>query len=248
MHISKKTIVITGASSGIGLATGLNFANQNWNVVNLDLAPPKDALPKNIHWYKCNVCKWEDIQTSTLQIKEKFSSIDALFVNAGSHTSGILEETSNESFEKILNLNIRGAFYILKSILPLMKKQKNGSIVLCGSEQVFQAAPESAVYAMSKAAVVNMAKTSALDAGPYGVRVNAICPGPTHAPMLDQAIESYTQAHPDVSRDKRKSDLAKKIPLGRIAHAEEIADVVSYLCSEQASYLSGAIIPLTGGR
>lgn len=249
MQQNKKSIIISGGSSGIGLATCLKFAEQDWEVFNLDVKGPTDKMPDNIHWHTCDITQWEKLEATVALIsKAENIQIEGLFVNAGMHAYGTVDETTNETFEKIMNVNIRGTFYLLKAVLPIMKQQKNGSVVICASEQVQQVKPKSAAYGMSKAAISHLARTSALDAGPDGIRVNAICPGPTQAPMYTNTIEAYVKSNLGVTKETREKEIAANIPLGRIAKAEDVANLVYFLCSDQARYLSGAVIPITGGK
>src|SRR6187455_669134 len=188
MEWKNKIVVVTGASSGIGKATNELLLSKGAIVYNLDRNKPGD---EDHHFIFCDVSKKENINTAIDRVFEKENRIDMLFANAGVHLFATLEETTYEQLESIVGINVLGIFYLLKKTIPIMKQQLKGSIVLMGSDQSFIGKASSSVYGMTKAAIAQLAKSTAIDYAPYNIRVNCICPGTIQPPLLDNAVKQF---------------------------------------------------------
>ncbi len=243
MNWTNKVAIITGASTGIGKATCDLLKKEGAIVYNLDVNAP--AQP-DAYFISCNVSKKEDVQRAVQTIHKKEKHIDFLFANAGVHLFATLEETSYEQLESVVSINILGVFYMLKSVIPIMKVQEKGSIVLMGSDQAFIGKGSSAVYGMTKGAVGQLTKSTAIDYAPYNIRVNCICPGTIQTPLLDRAVQQFVNKS-GLQEEEVFNSLNKAQPLGRIGQPEEIARTVLFLLSDESSFTTGSLIAVDGG-
>ncbi len=245
MKFQDKTIIITGGSSGIGAATAQLFSREGARVYVLDKR--KSAYQgKNIIYVLCDVSDSQQVQTAILKIQQQVSVIDYLFCNAGVHLFATIEESSREAMHQVIGSNLFGTIYCLQQILPIMKKQKFGAIVLMASDQAFIAKEQCAIYGASKAAIAQLAKSTALDYAAYGVRVNCVCPGTIDTPMYQRVIQQF-QEKTQLSEHVIRENVADRLPLKRVGKPEEVASVVSFLCSEAAAFMTGALVNIDGG-
>jgi NAD(P)-dependent dehydrogenase (short-subunit alcohol dehydrogenase family) len=241
--MENKIAIITGASSGIGKATREMLSNRGCVVYNLDIQTPQNDLQHFIH---CDVKKRQEIKNAVEEVYKKEKRIDMLFANAGIHLFAKMEETTDEQFDNVITTNIFGTFFTVKAVLPFMKTQRYGSIVLMGSDQSFVGKGDSSVYGMTKGAIAQLAKSTAIDYADYNIRVNCICPGTIDTPLLHKAVDRYSTLN-----SLNKSDVYDKLntiqPLGRVGKAEEIAAVVVFLLSDENSFMTGSLVSVDGG-
>lgn len=169
-----------------------------------------------------------------------------LFANAGIHLFASMEETTDEEFENLIAVNIRGVFYSVKYVLPYMKKQGKGSIVLMGSDQSSVGKASSSVYGMTKGAIGQLTKSTAIDYAAFGIRVNCIGPGTISTPLLDKAVDHFSRKT-GTDRAEVYKNLDTVQPLGRIGSPVEIAATVAFLLSDESSFTTGALFPVDGG-
>lgn len=243
MNPNNNVTIITGASSGIGKATLELLRAAGNTVYNLDCKTPGTADP---YFVACDVGKKEDVQQAIRLVHEKEKRIDCLFANAGVHLFAGIEETSYEQLESMVATNLLGVFYLLKCVLPIMKQQQKGSIVLMGSDQSFVGKGSSAVYGMTKGAVGQLTKSTAIDYAPYNIRVNCICPGTIQSPLLDRAVQQFV-AKTGMKEADVQQLLDKAQPMGRVGQPEEIARTVQFLLSDNSSFTTGALFAVDGG-
>lgn len=236
----KKTCIVTGGSSGIGLSIVELFIRKNYQVFNLDLQASDVG-----EFIPCDV-------TDTVQVKNiiekiaKEHTIDVLVSNAGIHFSGNIENTSEAELDKVLSINVKGAYSAIKAVLPTMKANNNGAIVLMASDQALIAKQNSFAYNMSKAALASMAKTTALDYASFNIRANAVCPGTIETPLYHQAINNYCQRSGADSQQVHAEEAALQ-PLGRLGQPEEVAELVYFLASDKAKFITGSLQVIDGG-
>lgn len=239
-----KTLIISGASSGIGLATAQRFQQVGYKVYNLDITAPKNS--DTAHFIQCDVTNVTAIAQAIAIITAESPRIDALVCNAGVHFSANIIETNEADYERVMNINLKGAFFLTQAVLPHMVRNQHGAIVFVGSDQTLIAKPNSAVYGASKAALGSLAKSTALDYAQYNIRANLVAVGTVDTPLYQTAIANYcakTGANPvDVHRAE-----AQQQPLGRIGRPEEVANLIHFLCSDEASFITGGIYPVDGG-
>lgn len=243
MNWNQKIVIITGASSGIGRATRLLLHEKGAKVYNLDLAAPGEEAGQFIH---CDMRNRQSIRDAIQQIAAKEGRIDMLFANAGIHLFATIEQTSDEELDQLVGINILGSFITLQAVLTNMKKQQKGSIVLMGSDQSFVGKASSSVYGMTKGAIAQLAKSTAIDYAPFNIRVNCICPGTINTPLLDKAVAHYACISGQ-AREKIMSDLNTIQPAGRIGRPEEIAEAVAFLLSDESSFITGSLLSADGG-
>ena len=240
----KNTVtVITGASSGIGRATLALLREEGSLVYNLDKNPPAQPDP---YFIACDVSNRFNIEQAIKKIYDQEKRIDFLFSNAGRHLFATLEDTSYEQLESVVGINLMGTFYLLKTVIPLMKQQQKGSIVLMGSDQCFVGKGSSAVYGMTKGAIGQLTKSTAIDYAPFNIRVNCVCPGTIQTPLLDNAVQEFV-AQSGQEAPAVYTALDRVQPIGRVGRPEEIAKTVRFLLSDDASFITGALIAADGG-
>jgi NAD(P)-dependent dehydrogenase (short-subunit alcohol dehydrogenase family) len=241
----ERIVAITGGSRGIGFATAKLFAERGDRVYILDLKAPLENA--GIEYIKCDVSDFESVQSAIDKIKKQVGRIDCLFVNAGIHISASLEETTLEQFEKVLSVNFKGAFHTLKCVLPIMQSQKQGSIVLTGSDQSLIGKKQSFIYGATKGAIGQMTKSLALDCAPFNIRVNCVCPGAIKTDLYDGAVQNAADKYFGGDIKPVEDGVKQKHPLGRVGTPEEVAKLVYFLCSDDAGFMTGGLIPVDGG-
>lgn len=238
-----KTVLVTGASSGIGREVVRLFAKNNYNVVITYNSDKKGALElesevnsgNNTLVLKCDISNEEDIIKMVNSVRDKFNSIDVLVNNAGIAIDTTFEDKTKANFMKILEVNLVGTFLVSKYVSEIMLKNKNGRIINISSTNAIDSYyVESLDYDASKAGIISLTHNLANYLSPY-VNVNCVCPG-----WIDTRMNS------DISLEFRKKQ-EDKILLGRFANPREIANVVYFLSSEEASYINDSIIKVDGG-
>ena len=238
-----KIAVITGASSGIGQATKINLREKGVVVYNLDLL---NDVPNDEYFIQCDVSDFENVKGSVDQIFNKHKKLDLLFANAGIHFVGNIEETRIEDFENVIAVNLKSVFYTLKAVLPYMRMQKKGSIVLMGSDQSIIGKGKSAVYGLTKGAIAQLTKSTAIDYAEYNIRVNCVCPGTIETPLLKTAVEGFKKIT-NLEEDTILDSLKTAQPINRIAKPYEVANVVCFLLSDESSFMTGSLCSVDGG-
>lgn len=242
MNFKNKFGIVTGAGGGIGRATALQLCRQGAQVLLVDynyeaLLETKQLIEDEhgiAYCKQANVANYVDVQAYVDQANELFPRIDFFHNNAGVlQEPSLLHETEEIEAERVLNVNLKGAYWGMQLVLKQMMGQKSGSIVNTSSHAGIRAEPYLAIYAASKHALSGLTVSAAHEYGPYGIRVNAVCPGGVDTSMISGMVKD--------------SDASRLGPLGRLALAGEIANSVVYLLSENASYINGVLLPVDGG-
>lgn len=243
-EIKPKIVIITGASSGIGKCTKELLRNKGHIVYNFDIQ--KDPVNENGYFIMCNVRKRDEIKSAIDSVIKKEGHIDWLFANAGVHLFASIENTSDDDFDRVTEINILGSFYSAKYVLPYMKARKKGSILFMGSDQSFSGKGQSSVYGLTKGAIGQLTKSTAIDYAPYNIRVNCICPGTIDTPLLDRAAQRYSELfHEPLDVVRHRFDSVQ--PMGRVGKPEEIAKAVAFILSDENSFMTGSLVSIDGG-
>lgn len=237
--MSQKTALVTGAARGIGLATSKLMIERGWQVAMLDrdteeLAKVSADLQHAVPFY-CDVSIQSDVDETIPAILERFGRLDAVVNNAGVAQFGPIEGTDFETWRTVMDTNLDGVFLVSQAAVPALKETR-GSIVNIASISGLRASTLRVAYGTSKAAVIHLTKQQAAELGEFGVRVNCVCPGPVRTKL---AMAVHSQDIIDAYHDA--------IPLNRYGSEQEIAEVIEFLCSERASYVTGQIIASDGG-
>ena len=250
-RLDNKVALVTGGGSGIGKAIAEILSNNGANVYVIDIHEESgnkivnhlQQLGLKAHFFKCDVSDHEVVKKIFQQIFERENRIDILINNAGISHIGIAENTSEEDFERIFRINVKGVYNCLHHTLPYMKDGGGGAIINLSSVAAIVGLPDRFAYSMSKGAVSSMTLSVARDYVKYNIRCNGIAPGRVHTPFVDNFL---TKNYP--GKEKEMFDkLAETQPLGRMGKPEEIAKLVLYLCSDEASFITGSIYPIDGG-
>lgn len=250
MGVRDKVVVITGAASGIGLATAELFAEAGANVALLDineeqgtkLADEMNAKGWKAAFVTCDVTSSIACEVAASQIKKDFGKIDILFNNAGVIRRKTVVDHTEEDWDLVLNVSLKGAFLLSKYIIPIMAENGGGSIINTGSGWGLKGGDLAASYCAAKAGVVNLTKAMAIDHGKQNIRVNCVCPGDTDTPLLRDEAKQL--------QHEEESFLASSAvdrPLERIGTPQDIAKGVLFLASDMASWITGTVLTVDGG-
>ncbi|MBI5962133.1 MAG: glucose 1-dehydrogenase [Chloroflexi bacterium] len=254
MRLKNKTAIITGATSGIGKATALLFADEGADLV---LTGRRIGLGKTVEaecrqrgvrcvFVEADHTKLEDCQRVVDVALKEFNQIDILFNNAGIVTKGTADTTPEDVWRNTFEINVTAVWHMCKLVIPQMKKQGKGVIVNNGSDWSVVAGRDAFPYIMSKGAVGMMTKAMALDYAREGIRVNAVCPGDT---LVDRWIEKgYFEGSDSVTVEEAMKESSEYIPMGRFGRPEEIAKTVLFLASDDSTFVTGHLLLVDGGN
>lgn len=255
MSLTDKSIIITGAAMGLGLAAARELASQGARLTLVDfnekaLADAQKEIERTFPSAKVitvvgDASEEEDVKKYVEAAVKSFGRIDGLYNNAGIEgKQAPLTEYDVNVFRKVLDINLMGVYYGMRHVIPVMQKQKYGRIVNVASVGGLRGVMNQIAYVASKHAVSGMTKNAALEYGRDGISTNAIAPGAILTPMV---AEAFKQVNPDDPK-KAESDYAQRNPTKRLGLPQEVAKVVAFLLSEEASYLSGQTIAIDGGE
>ncbi|NMM41842.1 SDR family NAD(P)-dependent oxidoreductase [Pseudoalteromonas arctica] len=236
-----KVAIVTGGSKGIGRAVVERFLNNGYQVHNLDLEAAELGT-----WHHCDVSDVNAVKTIITEIANDTKRIDVLVSNAGRHLSASIENTDEATLDSLFALNVKGAYAAIQSVLPSMKAQRNGVIILIASDQAIIAKNNSFAYNLTKHALASIAKTTALDYAQFNIRTNAVCPGTIETPLFHNAIDSYC-ARSGADKGAIVAEEGALQPLGRLGQADEVAALVTFLASDDASFITGSLQSIDGG-
>lgn len=248
MDFQSKVVLVTGAGTGIGFATILKFSELGAHAVIVDANMQngkKAQLALSERGYESLLCIADvkdgvQIRSAIENVEQKWGRLDVLVNNAGVYKQGNVTETSEEDWDRLISINLTGAFLFSKYAIPLMKRH-GGVIVNVASEAGLVGIKGQVAYNVSKAGIIGLTKSCAVDFAEYGIRVNSVCPGTTDTPLVQAAINQS----PNPAEARKLLERVR--PLNRLGKPEEIASAIVYLASDDAAYATGSILSIDGG-
>jgi NAD(P)-dependent dehydrogenase (short-subunit alcohol dehydrogenase family) len=244
MRLEGKVALITGGNSGIGLATAKQFVNEGAYVYisgrrDTELAAAVKEIGKNVTGIQGDVSNLGDLDRLFAQIKREKGKVDIVFANAGVATYAAFGKITEEHFDSIFGINVKGLLFTVQKALPLLPD--GASIILNASIVASKGLPANSVYSATKAAIRSFARTWTTDLKDRRIRVNAVSPGPIDTPGLNNLVASTGAG------EQRLKAISSNVPLGRLGTPDEIAKAVVFLASDDSSYVSGTELFVDGG-
>ncbi|MGF6823995.1 NAD(P)-dependent dehydrogenase (short-subunit alcohol dehydrogenase family) [Microbacterium sp. ZKA21] len=251
-RFTDKVVLITGGGSGLGRATAVRLAEEGARLALVDvseagLADTLAALPggTEAHTVVADVSKDEDVDRYVTETVAKFGRIDGFFNNAGIEgKQNLTEDFTSAEFDRVVAINLRGVFLGLERVLKVMREQGSGYVVNTASVGGIRGIGNQSGYAAAKHGVVGLTRNSAIEYGQYGIRVNAIAPGAIWTPMVENSMKQLDPENPR----KAAEEFIQVNPTKRYGEAHEIAAVVAFLLSDDASYINATVVPIDGGQ
>ncbi len=242
VNLKGKTALVTGGNSGIGFGTARKFIELGANVT--ITGRNREALEKaaeelGVNAILADQANLKDLDQMVSQVKEQFGSLDILFINAGVASFSPIEHVSEEQFDNIMDVNFKGAFFTLQKFLPILKD--GASVINLSSINAYTGMPNTAVYAASKAALNSLTRTAAYELASRHIRVNSVNPGPVNTAIFEKL------GMPEEAINEFATAMQSRIPLKRFGEPSDIASLVAFLASDDASFITGAEYNIDGG-
>ena len=249
MKLKGKVAMITGAAIGIGAATAVLFAQEGAEVAltDVDTVHGQETCRKireaggMCRFYEMDVSNAAHVARATAEIIRDFKRVDILVNNAGIWRPGRVTDLDEETWDRVLDTNLKSVFLVSKHILPVMIQAGGGVVINVASVAGLVGAPEASAYAASKGGIVNLSRSMALDFAPYNIRVNCLCPGMTDTAQGDTVVGHYK---PEMNPTEAKRTWQ---PLQRVGTPEDIAKAALYIASDDAAFMTGSIFVIDGG-
>ncbi len=248
----EKTVFITGGSTGIGAAAVQKFGASGWNVSFMDINTEAadehlQQFQGNILFTKGDTCRKADISEAVARTVLEFGGIDCVVANAGIHRCNTLLDISDEELDLMINTNIKGTVNTLREAAPHLVKKGKGSIIINASDQCYVGKPNSFGYGLTKGALGQMTRSLAIDLGPKGIRVNAVCAGTIKTPLTESLFQRFADITHNGDASAYWETEASLYPLGRVGTPSEVAELMYFLSSDAASFMTGGLYLVDGG-
>jgi len=237
IDLSDQVVVVSGGGRGIGRAIVERFVNEGARVIALDLAFP-DALPPEVAALECDVRDPASVQGAIAEVVARFGRIDVLVNNAGINVEGAVETLDPERWRAAFDVNVLGTFLLSQAVIPVMKAAHRGRIINAASFAAIVPSVGAAAYGASKAAVVQFTRVLASELGPWDITVNAYAPG-----MVPTAMNGFAEL-PEAAQSR----LLDTLSLRRWETPDDVADLLCFLASDRAGYITGALLDVSGGK
>lgn len=247
-----KVIIVTGAAGGIGRAAAERFAREGGRIVAVDLKDsPLDqtvsaleAADGEVLAIDADVTRAADVEGCVAAAERRFGGVDCLFNNAGIEGAvAPIDEYPDDVFDRVLAVNVRGVFLAMKYVIPALRRRGGGTVVNTASVAGLIGEPAISAYVASKHAVIGLTRCAAQAYGPEGIRANAVCPAMIETRMMRSLEAGLDPADPEAAR----TELGARVPLGRYGTPDEVADLVAFLCSDDARFINGSSYTIDGG-
>jgi len=243
-------VFITGAASGIGFAAALKFAAEGWSVAAADINGPLlhrnlDGVAGVVSLSVCDISDRASLAGAVASAEDSTGGLACVVANAGVHARNTLLSITDDELERLLRVNIVGTVNTLRCTAPLLVARRAGAIVLTSSDQAFIGKPGNFGYGLTKGAIAQLTRTAALELAPYGVRVNAVCPGTVDTPMVDRIFADAHAAGGGEIGDMWAEERSL-FPLGRTCRPDEVAAAIFFLAA-QATFSTGNLLKIDGG-
>lgn len=242
-RLQGRTALVTGSAGGIGSKIVERFGAEGASVACLDVVPSEVAQSQGgvgvIESFVCDLRDSEDLRETLTSVRERLGEVDLLVNNAGIMRRGALTQLESEDWTATFDVNVNAMFELTHLILPRMIEAGRGVVLNMASQWGLMPAQGHIAYSSSKAAVVAFTKSLARDHGAQGIRANAICPGEILTPMVESKMSDHGLS---------EADLAGDIPLGRLGRPDDVAACAAFLASDEAAFVSGAVLEVTGGQ
>jgi NAD(P)-dependent dehydrogenase (short-subunit alcohol dehydrogenase family) len=247
--MSNKVMIVSGGASGLGLAAAEKFAKNGYDIVLIDINEEKGkkaeekikGMGVDAVFCKCDISSKEEVQKASEITKEKFGRADVLINNAGLEVRGSILQCTEEDWMRLYDINLKGMYYMTNAFAPMMLEQGKGAIVNTGSILGYRTVGERAAYSSSKGAIDTLTRSMAFDLAQNNIRVNCVVPGAIDTPLLRGSINDS----PDPAATEKF--LGSKSVFGRMGTSEEVANVMYFLASDEASFVTGAAYFVDGG-
>jgi NAD(P)-dependent dehydrogenase (short-subunit alcohol dehydrogenase family) len=239
VDVAGKVVLITGGGRGIGRALSERFHAEGSRVVALDVAFGDEPAPaRDYYSLRCDVSDHGSVQHAVGEVLDRFGAVDVLVNNAGVNVEGLVSDLDPERWRRAFDVNVTGTFLMSQAVIPTMKGQHSGRIVNAASFAAIIPSVGSAAYAASKAAVVQFTRVLASELGPWDVTVNAYAPG-----MIPTAMNGFADLP-----EQAQARLLDTLSLRRWGRPEDVADLVCFLASDAAQYITGTLVDVSGGK
>ena len=247
--MSNKVMIVSGGASGLGLAAGVKFAKNGYSVVLIDVDEVKGkkaeeqikSLGQDSVFVKCDISDKAQVERAAQITKERFGRADVLINNAGLEVRGSILQCTEDDWDRLYDINLKGIFYMSNAFVPFMLQQGTGAIVNTGSILGYRTVGERAAYSSSKGAIDTLTRSMAFDLAEKNIRVNCVVPGAIDTPLIRGSINDS----PNPAETEKF--LGSKSVFGRMGTSEEVANVMYFLASDEASFVTGAAYFVDGG-